>query len=408
MGGGFSWLWILQAMLIGSLFFAANFYLWLGMERIPGAERYAKLQLPMMLVLTLGFVVWATPRSIIATGAEMAAMGGSHHPVLGLFGYDLKDVIQPWALLLNGLTAISGAIAFWRAGMVDGRGALILVIITTIGAPVGVWLLQFASTDLVWWLYVGVLVFLAIRMALPKGASTEVVAEITDAARARAAGAAVPISVFAGFLGVGPGFLLMPTLTLVGYSARLAAATNSVAVTLPSFSAFVTHLPTATFDWPTVIITSIAAVSGAWLGARFTAGRVKSATLSRIFAVALVRSRPTRSIRPSDTTTNRFMPTTPSAAPAASWASRSRQRTAVHGALWEVLSIATPDDDTDGSPLPGADGAAGCLLRPATCRRRRMALDRIGMAISAPLRRSAVHHGLGVELVIGTTATALR
>jgi uncharacterized membrane protein YfcA len=209
-------------------------------------------------------------------------------PVLGLFGFDLKDVIQPWALLLNGLTAISGAIAFWRAGMVDKRGALILVIITTIGAPLGVWLLQFASTDLIWWLYVGVLVFLAIRMALPKGASTEVVAEITDAARAKAAGAAVPISVFAGFLGVGPGFLLMPTLTLVGYSARLAAATNSVAVTLPSFSAFVSHLGTATFDWPTVIVTSIASVIGAWLGARFTAGRVKSATLSRIFAIALI------------------------------------------------------------------------------------------------------------------------
>jgi uncharacterized membrane protein YfcA len=189
-------------------------------------------------------------------------------PVLGLFGFDLKDVIQPWALLLNGLTAISGAIAFWRAGMVDKRGALILVIITTIGAPLGVWLLQFASTDLIWWLYVGVLVFLAIRMALPKGASTEVVAEITDAARAKAAGAAVPISVFAGFLGVGPGFLLMPT--------------------LPSFSAFVSHLGTATFDWPTVIVTSIASVIGAWLGARFTAGRVKSATLSRIFAIALI------------------------------------------------------------------------------------------------------------------------
>lgn len=209
-------------------------------------------------------------------------------PVLGLFGYDLKDVIQPWALLLNGLTAISGAIAFWRAGMVDRRGALLLVLITTIGAPLGVWLLQFASVDIVWWLYVGVLVFLAVRMAMPKRASTEIVAEITDASRAKAAGAAVPISVFAGFLGVGPGFLLMPTLALVGYSARLAAATNSVAVTLPSFSAFATHLPTATFDWPTVIVTSIASVIGAWLGARFTAGRVKSATLSRIFAIALV------------------------------------------------------------------------------------------------------------------------
>src|SRR5664280_2307148 len=202
-------------------------------------------------------------------------------PVLGLFGYDLINVIQPWALLLNGLTAISGAIAFWRAGMVDRRGALLLIVITTIGAPLGVWLLQFASTTLIWWLYVGVLLFLAVRMLLPKPRSTEDVAEITDGARVRA-------GVFAGFLGVGPGFLLMPTLTLVGYSARLAAATNSVAVTVPSFSAFASHLGTATFDWPMVIVTSIASVIGAWLGARFTAGRVKSATLSRIFAIALV------------------------------------------------------------------------------------------------------------------------
>ncbi len=162
------------------------------------------------------------------------------------------------------------------------------MVITTIGAPLGVWLLSFASTTLVWWLYVGVLVFLAVRMLLPKRKASEDLATITDKARLEAGAAAVPISVFAGFLGVGPGFLLMPTLTLVGYSARLAAATNSVAVILPSFSAFAGHLGTATFDWLTVIVTSIAAVIGAWLGARFTAGRVKSATLSRIFAVALI------------------------------------------------------------------------------------------------------------------------
>lgn len=86
MGGSFAWLWILQAMLIGSLFLASNFYLWLGMGRIPGAERYVKFQIPMMILLTIGFIVWATPRSIIASGAEMSAMGGSHHPFLGLFG----------------------------------------------------------------------------------------------------------------------------------------------------------------------------------------------------------------------------------------------------------------------------------------------------------------------------------
>jgi hypothetical protein len=237
----------------------------------------------MLLVLTPLLFGLSFLSGMLGLGVAFVAI-----PVLGLFGYDLVNEIQPWALLLNGLTAISGAIAFWKAGMVDRRGALILIVVTTIGAPIGVWLVQFASTDLIWWLYVGVLVFLAIRMLLPKRASTEVVAEITDANRARAAVAAAPISVFAGFLGVGPGFLLMPTLALVGYSARLAAATNSVAVTVPSFSAFLSHLGTATFDWPTVIVTSVAAMAGAWMGARFTAGRVTSATLSRIFAVALV------------------------------------------------------------------------------------------------------------------------
>jgi len=239
--------------------------------------------MPLILILTPLLFGLSFLSGMLGLGVAFVAI-----PVLGLFGFDLINEIQPWALLLNGLTAISAAILFWRRGMVDKRGALILVTITTIGAPIGVWLLQFATVDFIWWLYVGVLVFLAVRMAMPKGASTEVVAEITDRNRAKAAGAAVPISVFAGFLGVGPGFLLMPALTLVGYSARLAAATNSVAVTLPSFSAFVTHLPTATFDWPTVIVTSIAAVIGSWLGARFMAGRVKSETLSRIFAVALV------------------------------------------------------------------------------------------------------------------------
>ncbi len=81
---------------------------------------------------------------------------------------------------------------------------------------------------------------------------------------------------------------MMPTLVMLGYTARLAAATNSVIVTLPSFSAFITHLPNAQFDWMMLILTSITAVVGAWLGARFMAKRVKSLTLSRIFAAALL------------------------------------------------------------------------------------------------------------------------
>ncbi len=86
MGGFMSWLWIIQAILIGVLFLGSNYYLWLGMERIPGSERYRKFVPPMLIVLTIGFMVWATPRSMVITLDEARAMGGTHHPFLGFFG----------------------------------------------------------------------------------------------------------------------------------------------------------------------------------------------------------------------------------------------------------------------------------------------------------------------------------
>ncbi len=86
MGGFMSWLWIVQAVLIGVLFLAANYYLWLGMERIPGAERFQPYTKWMLLVLVICWLVWATPHTMIASREELAAMGGSHHPFLSVLG----------------------------------------------------------------------------------------------------------------------------------------------------------------------------------------------------------------------------------------------------------------------------------------------------------------------------------
>jgi cytochrome d ubiquinol oxidase subunit I len=86
MGGIFSWLFILQAVLIGALFLGANYYLWLGMERIPGAQRYRRF-IPWLLgILTVCFLVWLTPHSLVASLEEARKMGGAHHPLLGVFG----------------------------------------------------------------------------------------------------------------------------------------------------------------------------------------------------------------------------------------------------------------------------------------------------------------------------------
>ena len=86
MGGFMSWLWIIQAFLIGVLFLAGNYYLWVGMGRIPGAERFLPYTKWMLLVLIIGVIVWSTPHTMIADRAELEAMGGSHHPFLGVLG----------------------------------------------------------------------------------------------------------------------------------------------------------------------------------------------------------------------------------------------------------------------------------------------------------------------------------
>ena len=86
MGGVLSWLFVMQAVLIGALFFAANYYLWLGMDRIPGSERYRGWIKFLLGLVVLCVLVWATPKSLILTSAEIDTMGGTTHPVLSLLG----------------------------------------------------------------------------------------------------------------------------------------------------------------------------------------------------------------------------------------------------------------------------------------------------------------------------------
>jgi len=87
MGGDFSWTFIIQAMLVGSLFLISNYYLWSGMTRIPGAERYYKYIKYILGMLIVSFAIWLTPHNLPLTGQEVGEMGGSqYHPTLKFLG----------------------------------------------------------------------------------------------------------------------------------------------------------------------------------------------------------------------------------------------------------------------------------------------------------------------------------
>jgi hypothetical protein len=86
MGGTFSWTFILQAILIGALFIGANFYLWSGMSRIPGSERYLKYVKWLDIILIICFAVWLTPHNLPLSPEEQGIIGGQFHPTLKFLG----------------------------------------------------------------------------------------------------------------------------------------------------------------------------------------------------------------------------------------------------------------------------------------------------------------------------------
>ena len=244
--------------------------------------------------MAAGLGVLSLASGMLGLGVAFAAV-----PFLGLFLHDLVHQVQPLSLLLNGITALFALFGFAESGLVMWRPAILLAIVTTLVAPLGGYLAQIVSPAYLWVFYFVAVAYLAYRMFLPEkrppqpagAAVAAAVPEPLPTAEANLRLAlllAVPISVVAGMLGVGPGFLLLPTLILVGYESKHAAAMNALAVTPPSFSALLPHLATAQVDLRLAIVLLAVGAVGSFLGARITSLYVPGRRLKQLFGVLIV------------------------------------------------------------------------------------------------------------------------
>jgi cytochrome d ubiquinol oxidase subunit I len=86
MGGLLTWLFVVQALLIGVLFLGINYYLWQSMARIKGGERYQPYYQFLLGILMLALFIWLTPHTLLMSASEVKAMGGAQHPVIGNYG----------------------------------------------------------------------------------------------------------------------------------------------------------------------------------------------------------------------------------------------------------------------------------------------------------------------------------
>ncbi|WP_405542357.1 sulfite exporter TauE/SafE family protein [Streptomyces goshikiensis] len=106
---------------------------------------------------------------------------------------------------------------------------------------------------------------------------------------ARAAGAGAGLGAVTGFLGVGGGFLAVPSLVgVLGLRMRAAVGTSLLVITVNSLAALAARAGTSTpLDWAVIAPFTGAAILGAWDGKRL-ASKISGPTLQRIFAIVLL------------------------------------------------------------------------------------------------------------------------
>lgn len=229
------------------------------------------------LWMVAGLLVLSVASGMLGLGVAFAAV-----PFLSLFLPDLVHQVQPLSLLLNGITALFAVFGFAKSRLVEWPKAFALAGVTTVFAPLGSWLAQVVPTNVIWVAYLASVGYLSYRLFRP------VKERPGQENFALALKLAAPISILSGLLGVGPGFLLMPTLILVGFPTKRAAAINAFAVTPPSFSALLPHLSTARFDASLTLMLLATGAVGAFAGARLTSLYVPDRRLKQGFGVLIV------------------------------------------------------------------------------------------------------------------------
>lgn len=98
--------------------------------------------------------------------------------------------------------------------------------------------------------------------------------------------AGVGVGIGASFSGLGGGFLMVPLLLFLGYSAQKAVGTSFLAILVISASALLAHNKLANVDYRTGVLLGLGGIVGAQVGARLLES-VSTANFKKVFALIL-------------------------------------------------------------------------------------------------------------------------
>ena len=173
-------------------------------------------------------------------------------------------------------------------------------------AVLGAWLTQFVGGSVVLLATAALVLYTAVDMVVQAYAPPKVRDSRTDAsqrqvirlsARAAKSGQVSRVrlvlvgaltGLYAGFLGLGGGFILVPMLTRwMGFGIKRAIGTSLIAIGILAVPGTITHALLGHIDWRIALILTLGVVPGAWIGARMSLGAADR-TIRVAFAAMLV------------------------------------------------------------------------------------------------------------------------
>lgn len=207
----------------------------------------------------------------------------------------------PVALFALALSASYTALIGLKAGIVRYKAASLMAILGMSIAPIGVWLAHYLPAGLVSLLFALVLIYVALHMwqnppsnlenTSPAVCQTNPITSRlfwTAECTARLSLAGSVAGLLSGLLGVGGGFVIVPSLRKVSsFDMQTIIATSLAVIALISTSGFLTYALRSTINWEIVLPFGISTLVGTFIGRTF-AVKIPANLSQRMFSMLAI------------------------------------------------------------------------------------------------------------------------